>query len=73
VDPVTDPLLLRKSGSAGNQIRTSGSVARNSDNETTEAVLQLDIKELKRYKAPGADGLLAELFKYRGDILNKNL
>jgi hypothetical protein len=26
-----DPLLLRKSGSAGNGTRTSGSVARNSD------------------------------------------
>jgi hypothetical protein len=31
VDPVPDPLLLRKSGSAGNWTRTSGSVARNSD------------------------------------------
>jgi hypothetical protein len=30
VDPVPDPLLLRKSGSAGNLTRTSGSVARNS-------------------------------------------
>jgi hypothetical protein len=30
VDPVPDP-LLRKSGSAGNRTRTSGSVARNSD------------------------------------------
>jgi hypothetical protein len=28
VDPVPDPLLLRKSGSAGNPTRTSGSVAR---------------------------------------------
>jgi hypothetical protein len=27
VDPVPDPLLLRKSGSAGNRTRTSGSVA----------------------------------------------
>jgi hypothetical protein len=35
VDPVPDPLLLRKSGSAGNRTRTSGSVARNSDNLTT--------------------------------------
>jgi hypothetical protein len=26
VDPVPDPLLLRKSGSAGNRIRTSGFV-----------------------------------------------
>jgi hypothetical protein len=31
VDSVPDPLLLRKSGSAGNQTWTSGSVARNSD------------------------------------------
>jgi hypothetical protein len=31
VDSVPDPLLLRKSGSAGNRARTSGSVARNSD------------------------------------------
>jgi hypothetical protein len=28
VDPVPDPLLLRKCGSAGNRIRTSGSVGR---------------------------------------------
>jgi hypothetical protein len=28
LDPVPDPLLLRKSGNAGNRIRTSGSVAR---------------------------------------------
>jgi hypothetical protein len=31
VDPVPDPLLLRKSGSAGNRTRTSGSAARNWD------------------------------------------
>jgi hypothetical protein len=36
--PVPDPLLLRISGGAGNRIRTSGSVARNSDYYTTEAV-----------------------------------
>jgi hypothetical protein len=30
-NPVPDPLLLRKSGSAGNRTWTSGSVARNSD------------------------------------------
>jgi hypothetical protein len=29
VDPVPDPLLLRKSGSAGNPAQTSGSVASN--------------------------------------------
>jgi hypothetical protein len=33
VDCVPDP-LLRKSGSVGNRTRTSGSVDRNSDNET---------------------------------------
>jgi hypothetical protein len=38
VDSVPDPLLLRKPGSAGNRTRTSGSVTRNSDHETTEAV-----------------------------------
>jgi hypothetical protein len=38
VDRVPDPLLLRKLGSAGNQTRTYGSVARNSDHLTTEAV-----------------------------------
>jgi hypothetical protein len=38
VDPVPDPLTLRKSGSAGIEPGTSGSVARNSDHETTEAV-----------------------------------
>jgi hypothetical protein len=37
VDPVPDPLLLRKSGSAGNRTRTSGLAARN-DHKTTEAV-----------------------------------
>jgi hypothetical protein len=31
MDPVPDPLLLRKSGSAENRTRTSGSVARSSD------------------------------------------
>jgi hypothetical protein len=34
-DPVTHPLLIRKSGSAGNRTQTSGSVARNSDHYTT--------------------------------------
>jgi hypothetical protein len=31
VDPIPDPLLLRKSGSTGNRIQSSGSVARNCD------------------------------------------
>jgi hypothetical protein len=38
VDPIPDPLLLKKSGSARNQTWTSGFVARNSDHKTTEAV-----------------------------------
>jgi hypothetical protein len=37
VDPVPDPLLFF-SGSDGNQTRASGSIAKNSDHETTEAV-----------------------------------
>jgi hypothetical protein len=36
LDPVPDPLLLRKSGSAGNRTQTSGSVARNSNDKTTD-------------------------------------
>jgi hypothetical protein len=38
VDPVPDPLLLRKSASAGNPTQILESVARNSDHYTTEAV-----------------------------------
>jgi hypothetical protein len=33
MDPVRDPLLLRKSASAGNRTRTSGSVGRNQRNQ----------------------------------------
>jgi hypothetical protein len=38
VDPVPDPLVLRKSSNAGNRTWTYGSAARNSDHYTTEAV-----------------------------------
>jgi hypothetical protein len=38
VDPVPDPVLLRKSCGAENRNLTSGSVARNSEHQTTEAV-----------------------------------
>jgi hypothetical protein len=38
VDPVSDPLLLRKSGSVGSRTRASGYVARNFDRQTTEVV-----------------------------------
>jgi hypothetical protein len=47
VDPVPDPLLLRKSGSAGNRTRASGTVARNSDHQTTEAVLYIRKERVK--------------------------
>jgi hypothetical protein len=46
VDPVPDPLLLRKSGSAGNRTQTSASVAKNSDHQITEAVHQCIMKNL---------------------------
>jgi hypothetical protein len=46
VYPVPYPLLLRKSGSAGNRTQASGSVARNSDNWTTEAVDQVRLYPL---------------------------
>jgi hypothetical protein len=45
VYPVPDPLLLRKPGSAGNRTRTSGSVPRQSEHETTEAVPYKYIRE----------------------------
>jgi hypothetical protein len=38
VDPIPDPLLLRKSASAGNRTQTTGSVAKNSDHYTSEMV-----------------------------------
>jgi hypothetical protein len=38
VDFIPDPLLLTKSGSAGNRTWTFGSVTNNSDHYTTEAV-----------------------------------
>jgi hypothetical protein len=43
VDPVPEPLLLSKSGSAGNLTRASGSVARNSDHYKTGAVSLLTV------------------------------
>jgi hypothetical protein len=51
VDPVSDPLLVRKSGSAGNRTRTYGSVARISDYYTTEAVLQPSTRDIIAYMA----------------------
>jgi hypothetical protein len=40
VDTVPDPLLLKKSGSAGNRTRTSGSVVKKSDHQTKGELLQ---------------------------------
>jgi hypothetical protein len=45
MDPVPDPLFLRKSGRAGNRTRISGYVARNSDHSTTDAVLVYNWEE----------------------------
>jgi hypothetical protein len=39
VDPVPDPLVLKKSCNAENRTLTSESVARNTDHETTEAIM----------------------------------
>jgi hypothetical protein len=52
VDPVPDPLLLRKSGSNGNRTRTSGCVARNSEQWTTEAVIVRTLEIRKMSFAP---------------------
>jgi hypothetical protein len=38
MDPVPDPLLFFYSGSAGNRTWASGSIAKNADHYTTEAV-----------------------------------
>jgi hypothetical protein len=46
VDVVPDTLHLRKSGNARNRIRTSGSVARNSDHWTTEVVLPRKCRDI---------------------------
>jgi hypothetical protein len=57
VDPVPDPLLLRKSGSVGNRTRTSESVARNSDHQTTEAVLSSKVTYDKTVRGSKTKGL----------------
>jgi hypothetical protein len=48
VDPVPDPLLLRKSDRTGNRTRTSGSVTRNSDHYTTLGTI---VCKTERYRA----------------------
>jgi hypothetical protein len=49
VDPVPDPLFLRKSGSARNRTRTSGSLARNSEHKTTDSIANFQNIQLKLY------------------------
>jgi hypothetical protein len=74
VDPVPDP-LLRKSGSAGNQIRTSGSVARNSDHYTIEAVpdvlplIQKLLCPLPGASASASDWSRSQLSSFRQDTI----
>jgi hypothetical protein len=46
VDPVPDPLLLRRCGSAGNRTRVSGSVAKNSDHYIIEAIILIRLRFL---------------------------
>jgi hypothetical protein len=46
VDPVPDPVLLRKSGSARTRTRTPGSVGKNSDHWTAEAV---EFRKVSKY------------------------
>jgi hypothetical protein len=53
VDPVPDPLLLRKSSSAEIEPRTSGAVARNSDHLTTEAIFSVPTHIIATGYGPG--------------------
>jgi hypothetical protein len=54
-------------------IHPSEAFEENVELDIDEMDVELAIKELQNYKAPGTDGLPAELFKYGGDILNKYL
>jgi hypothetical protein len=73
VDPVPDPLLLRKSGIAGNLARTSGSVARNSDHRGGQdkyvsrfikigSCIQTVTEGIKRQKQQGDFVILLPIF-----------
>jgi hypothetical protein len=52
VDPVPDPLLLRKSGSTGNRTRTSGSVARNwpLDHRGSQILIMGNLQSIKLWR-----------------------
>jgi hypothetical protein len=56
-----------------NHIHPSEEFEENVELDIDEMDVELAIKELKTYKAPGPDGLPAEVFKYGADILNKYL
>jgi hypothetical protein len=60
VDPVPDPLLVRKSVSAGNRTRTSGSVARQSDHYTTEAVVLKSLYSVFAAGIPSSEEVTAK-------------
>jgi hypothetical protein len=62
VDPVPDPLLLRKSGSAGIEPRTSGSVARNSDHWTTGIIIRLILRKLGEVDRTGSGSCIVASF-----------
>jgi hypothetical protein len=55
-----------------NHTQPSEALGENVELDVDEMDVELAIKELKNYKAPGPDWLPAEVFKY-GDILNKYL
>jgi hypothetical protein len=76
VDSVPDPLLFRKSGSAGNKPRTFGSVARNPDHYTTEETFTITNKIITRRlaamsknKAVGPDSIYGEILNLGGEAI----
>jgi hypothetical protein len=54
-------------------IHSSEAFEENVELDVDEMDVELAIKEVKSYKAPGMDGPPAELFKYGCDMLNKYL
>jgi hypothetical protein len=58
--PRSRPLLVRKSGSAGNRTRISGFIARNSDHQTTETVVRVPSANLNVFQEPSLIGKQCE-------------